>query len=102
MSQDLLDREQVHSISVELGCAEVPQDMRRQLLAPSRQMCFGRVLEAAAQSVVADPARGTVGVFALGGKQWGAGAGVVVVELAPDVFDKPSKCPVGAVDQRHL
>jgi hypothetical protein len=62
-------------------------------------MRFGRVLEAVAQSVVADPARGAVGVLPLGGKQRGAGAGVVVVELAPDVLDEPPKGPVGAVDQ---
>lgn len=100
MSEDFLDRDQVESAEVELGRAVVPQDVRGELVAPARQMCCGRSLDAAAQGIVADPARGAVGASAFGGEQRGAGAGVVVVELAPDVLDEPSKRAVGAVDQR--
>jgi hypothetical protein len=49
--------------------------------------------------IVTDPARGAVGASAFGGEQRGAGAGVVVVELAPDVLDEPAERAVGAVDQ---
>lgn len=64
----------------------MPQNMWGQLLAPSGQVRFGRVLESTSQGVVANPTRGAVGVLPLGGKQRGAGAGVVVVKLAPDVL----------------
>ena len=83
------------------GEPEAPQDMRRQLLFPPRQMQLGRVFEPTTQGIVTDPARGAVGVLELGGEQRGAGTGVIVIELAPDILDEPPQRAVGAIDQRH-
>ncbi|MGW0771912.1 hypothetical protein [Streptomyces sp. NPDC002676] len=86
MPEDLLNREQIKAPEVELGCAKVPQDVWRELVDPAGQMGLRCGRQAVEQRVVADPARGTVGVLALGGAQRGTGTGVVVVELAPDVL----------------
>ncbi|MGW0085369.1 hypothetical protein [Streptomyces sp. NPDC003393] len=39
MSENFLDHDQIESTEVELGRAEGPRDVRRELVAPARRVC---------------------------------------------------------------
>ena len=88
-------------MAIELTGAEVPQHVRRDPVRPVGQMPGGGVDQRGPQRLVADPGRSAVGVAALRGEQGNAGASVVVVEVAPHVFDEPAQRLAGVVDDQR-
>jgi hypothetical protein len=101
MSEGLLDRHQIHSAQIELGCAKVSQDMRSHPVGPVRQMHRRRRGQRGPQCLVAHPGCCPVSVAAFGRKQRGTGPGVVLIEAAPHILHKPPQGGPCVVDQRH-
>jgi hypothetical protein len=95
VTERLLDREQIHPGQVQLAGAVVPQDVRGELVRPGRKVRGGRLSQTGTQGVISDPAAGSIAVLTFGRKQRSARAGVISVELAPNVFDEPLQRPAG-------
>src|SRR5216684_6955539 len=100
MPEGRLDRDQVHAAQVELGRAEMAQDVGRDHIGPVRQVRLRGAGQGGTQRLVPDPGSRAVGVLAFRRQQRDAGAGVIVAELCPHVLDEPAQRRPGVVDQR--
>jgi len=75
MSEQLLDREQVHPRQIELAGAKVPQDMRCQLPRPARQVLRGGDGQSPSEYLCGYSTAGAVEILAFGGN---SGAPILV------------------------